>query len=67
MTADEFRAFRQTYFASQAQCAFALGLHQRTQANYERGVHKIPRYVELACAAYGAGLSSWTPPAIAAE
>lgn len=66
MTANDFRAFRSMYFPTQRAMAEALGLDRKTVRSYEDGVTAIPRYIELACAAYAAGITAYHRPVAAA-
>lgn len=63
MTSTDFRAFRVMFFPSQKACAEALGFDRKTVRSYEEGMTAVPRYVELACAAYAAGITCYRRPA----
>jgi len=63
MDNEQFKAWRKKMGYTQQQAADALGLYRLTIINYERGTRpennlevKIPRSIDLACAAIAAGL-----------
>jgi transcriptional regulator with XRE-family HTH domain len=45
MTADEFRAIRETRYVKRMVMADALGIHESTVGGYERGKHPIPERI----------------------
>lgn len=49
MTPAELRQWRKRRSLSQGKAALLLGCGRRSLQNWERGVHDIPRYIELAC------------------
>jgi len=67
MKPEDFKAWRKKMKFTQQQAADVLGLYRLTVVNYERGERlgigsqvKIPRSVDLACAALAAGLKPFS-------
>lgn len=56
MTPSDMIAWRQRLALSQAKAAAALGCGRRSLQQWEAGLHRIPRYIALACAAVAHGL-----------
>lgn len=50
-----FKAWRKSLALTQGEAADALGLKLRMVQHYEKGTHKIPRSLALACWALGKG------------
>lgn len=55
LTAAGFKAWRKSLALTQSEAASALGLKLRMVQHYEKGTHKIPRSLALACWALGKG------------
>lgn len=55
MTGEGLKAWRKSQALTQSEAAKALGLKLRMIQHYEKGSHKIPRTLALACWAMGKG------------